>query len=93
MLPCNFEEGFCQWHQLIDDEFHWTRHKGPTASESTGPHADHTKGTVNGYYIYIEASLPRVRNHKARIVSPTLAPVEPSSTCQVSIVMMADIMF
>ena len=40
--------------------------------------------TVNGYYIYIETSLPRVPLHRARLVSPTLAAVEPNSKCQVS---------
>lgn len=40
--------------------------------------------TAQGYYIYIETSLPRRRDHKARLVSPTLAAVEPNNTCQVS---------
>ena len=40
--------------------------------------------TADGYYIYIETSLPRRRYHKARLVSPTLAPVNPNTTCQVS---------
>lgn len=45
MLPCDFQEGFCQWFQLIDDEFHWTRNKGKTNSTNTGPNVDHTTGT------------------------------------------------
>lgn len=40
--------------------------------------------TADGHYIYIETSLPRRRYHKARLVSPTLAPVNPNTTCQVS---------
>ena len=39
--------------------------------------------TAEGYYIYIETSLPRRRDHKARLVSPTLAAIQPNSTCQV----------
>ena len=45
MFPCDFEDGFCQWFQLIDDEFHWRRQKGPTPSSFTGPDVDHTTGT------------------------------------------------
>ena len=45
VMPCDFEEGFCQWFQLVDDEFDWTRNKGPTPSFSTGPREDHTLGT------------------------------------------------
>ena len=43
--PCDFEEGFCQWFQLSDGDFNWTRYQGNTASQNTGPDADHTKGT------------------------------------------------
>lgn len=45
VFPCDFEEGFCQWFQLIDDEFHWKRQKGPTRSLYTGPDVDHTTAT------------------------------------------------
>ena len=38
-----------------------------------------------GHYVYIETSLPRARHQKARLVSPTLAPVQPNTTCKVSI--------
>ncbi|PFX16283.1 Neurotrypsin [Stylophora pistillata] len=85
LWPCDFEQGLCQWFQLHNGDFHWTRYKGDTPSSNTGPTTDHTKGTVNGYYIYIETSLPRRRDHKARLVSPTLAPVDPSNTCQMDL--------
>ena len=39
--------------------------------------------TAEGYYIYIETSLPRRRDHKARLVSPTLAAVQSNNTCVV----------
>ncbi|XP_020605209.1 uncharacterized protein LOC110044027 isoform X4 [Orbicella faveolata] len=83
--PCDFQEGFCQWFQLNDGDFNWTRHQGKTASHNTGPDTDATTGTTEGYYIYIETSLPRRRDHKARLVSPTLAAVQPSNTCQMDL--------
>ena len=36
----------------------------------TGPDVDHTTGTINGKYIYIEASSPAKPGYKARIKSP-----------------------
>ena len=56
---CNFEEGVCGWHNLITDVFDWTRFRGETASYGTGPRVDHTTLTEEGYYMYIETSLPR----------------------------------
>lgn len=44
----------CLQSQL--DLFDWSRHKGGTASSSTGPSFDHTLGNADGYYMYIEAS-------------------------------------
>lgn len=43
--PCDFQEGFCQWFQLNDGDFNWTRHQGKTASHNTGPDTDATTGT------------------------------------------------
>ncbi|XP_067052699.1 deleted in malignant brain tumors 1 protein-like isoform X2 [Acropora muricata] len=85
VLPCDFEQGFCQWFHLVDDEFDWTRNNGSTPSSGTGPSADHTKGTKDGHYVYIETSLPRAQHQKARLVSPTLAPVQPNTTCKMDI--------
>ncbi|XP_050391165.2 MAM and LDL-receptor class A domain-containing protein 2 [Patella vulgata] len=67
-IDCNFDESYCGWKQLPDDIFDWTRNKGPTNSERTGPPNDHTG---NGSYIYIEAS-NQVENDKARIESPEI---------------------
>ena len=43
--PCDFQEGFCQWFQLNDGDFNWTRHRGKTVSQDTGPDTDATTGT------------------------------------------------
>ena len=44
LWPCDFEEGFCQWFQSHNGDFHWRRYKGETPSMNTGPTMDHTKG-------------------------------------------------
>ena len=60
VLTCDFEQGFCQWFHLVDDEFDWTRNKGQTNSSGTGPTADHTKGT--GEFLRYPPN-PRKRAH------------------------------
>ncbi|XP_035827621.1 MAM and LDL-receptor class A domain-containing protein 1-like [Aplysia californica] len=71
-LRSNFEYSFGQWTQDDTDDFDWTRQRGATSSSDTGPSRDHTRGTVRGYYVYIESSLPQVSGDKARLVSPVL---------------------
>lgn len=80
LFPCDFEQGFCQWYHSSDSDFTWTRNQGPTRSWNTGPDADHTTGA--GWYIYTEASVPRRYGDRARLTSPTLAPVEPNTICK-----------
>ncbi|CAB4024986.1 MAM and LDL-receptor class A domain-containing 2-like, partial [Paramuricea clavata] len=67
---CDFEEnGFCEWHQVIEgyDDLDWILHKGDTPSEDTGPKVDHTRGSAEGFYIYIETSYPAKEGDKAII--------------------------
>ena len=45
---CDFETDTCGWIQRRDDDFDWTRRRGPTPSVSTGPSVDHTLGTTTG---------------------------------------------
>ncbi|CAE1245720.1 unnamed protein product [Acanthosepion pharaonis] len=40
----------------------------------SGPSRDHSKGTGSGYYVYSEASPPRKKGDKARLVSPVIKP-------------------
>jgi hypothetical protein len=48
-LPtCNFNTGFCDWIQDVDDNFDWTLTSGGTPSGSTGP--------STGSFIFIEAN-------------------------------------
>ena len=45
---------------------------GSTWSWGTGPSTDHTIGTTDGYFIYLESSYPRIEGDIARIHSPWL---------------------
>ncbi|KAH3809483.1 hypothetical protein DPMN_137854 [Dreissena polymorpha] len=40
-LNCTFDADFCQWSQVKNDYFDWTRHTGSTPTDETGPTTDH----------------------------------------------------
>ncbi|XP_054756547.2 MAM and LDL-receptor class A domain-containing protein 1-like [Lytechinus pictus] len=74
---CDFEDGMCGYTQPNedyenDDEFDWFLNSGPTGTDGSGPNADHTKGTADGHYLYVEASQPRRPGDRARIISPPI---------------------
>ncbi|XP_023933562.1 MAM and LDL-receptor class A domain-containing protein 1 [Lingula anatina] len=75
VFNCTFETSICGIEQSASDDFDWTRSQGSTSSTGTGPSGDHTTGS--GYYMYIEASSPRMYRHTARLVLPSaiLTPV------------------
>ncbi|XP_078283847.1 MAM and LDL-receptor class A domain-containing protein 1 [Rhinoraja longicauda] len=70
-LLCDFENGFCNWQQAKDDDFDWSINKGQTSTFNTGPSKDHTLGTAEGHYLYIEASAQQFGN-TATLLSPIL---------------------
>lgn len=76
---CTFEYTLCGWQQLTNDNFNWTRHRGPTSSINTGPIQDHTTGSRSGYYLYIETSRPRKLNDTASIGLYLPKPIGPCS--------------
>ena len=43
-MYCTFESDICGYTQLSDDEFDWSRIKGGTDTDHTGPGYDHTFG-------------------------------------------------
>jgi hypothetical protein len=49
VYDCNFESGFCNWKNSIDNSQNWTRQN---TYFQTGPHVDHTKGK-GGWYLYV----------------------------------------
>ncbi|XP_045183537.2 uncharacterized protein LOC123541967 isoform X2 [Mercenaria mercenaria] len=67
---CNFDDGtLCGWEQEKSDIFDWTFQSGPTQSDGTGPDVDHTLGTLQGKYVYIESSSPRIFGEHASLLS------------------------
>ncbi|XP_052217650.1 uncharacterized protein LOC127835323 isoform X2 [Dreissena polymorpha] len=66
-LNCTFDADFCQWSQVKNDYFDWTRHTGSTPTDETGPTTDHGG---SGWYLFIETSAPRVLDEEAVLISP-----------------------
>ena len=65
----------CNWVNVQEgDNFDWLRNRGRTTSGLTGPSVDHTKGTPQGYYMFIETSAPRVKGDTARLLSEVFPP-------------------
>jgi len=71
---CDFENGICDWNNIYgeDANLKWEIGSGATASLDTGPSRDHTTGSSEGHYIYIEASNPP--GSKALLISPIVLP-------------------
>ena len=71
---CDFETDKCIWRDGINNtDFFWTWQQGCTPSYSTGPCTDHTTGTDQGHFMYVEASWPRNENDKAELQSEWLS--------------------
>lgn len=68
----------CTWKNIKSDQFDWIRGRGYTETPDTGPSADHTSGTPDGYYIYIETSYPQVPGDVARLQSDDFLPTNMS---------------
>ncbi|XP_071506663.1 MAM and LDL-receptor class A domain-containing protein 1-like [Diadema antillarum] len=72
VATCDFDTNMCGYTQSDDNDFEWFRNAGPTGTDGTGPMADHTTGTDQGFYMYAETSQPRSPGDKARIDSPVI---------------------
>ena len=69
---CTFQEDLCGWvngENGVVDDFDWLRNSGSTPSVGTGPDIDHTFGTPEGMYLYIEASNVFNQDAKAWLIS------------------------
>lgn len=53
---CSFEDNLCEFTNDASADFNWQRGNSSTSSQSTGPSSDHTLGTSEGYFMYIDAS-------------------------------------
>ncbi|XP_038052761.1 MAM and LDL-receptor class A domain-containing protein 1-like [Patiria miniata] len=68
---CTFEEGsLCGWVRSDEDDKHWQLQRGATDTANTGPDFDHTTGTIEGSYLYLEATVATT----AILLSPVVTP-------------------
>ncbi|CAH1778746.1 unnamed protein product [Owenia fusiformis] len=82
-LQTDFESGFNGLLHDPNGDFNWTITKGETPSHATGPTSDHTLGTSEGHYAYIETSGPQVQGQKARLMTPMLTSKGTGNGCLV----------
>ncbi|KAG8175086.1 hypothetical protein JTE90_006430, partial [Oedothorax gibbosus] len=73
---CSFDQSFCNWVVDSSTDGEWQRRK-PFESLVEGPTRDHTTGSVNGQFLYVQG---RMRPVPARILGPVL---EPAEGCQI----------
>ncbi|KAH3852928.1 hypothetical protein DPMN_095449 [Dreissena polymorpha] len=69
---CDFEaNNLCSWQNVQQgDDFDWIRYRSSTPTDDTGPDFDNSLKNVQGNYMFIESSSPRVQNEKAWLMSP-----------------------
>ncbi len=80
---CDFEDDYCIW-QNVDDirsDFKWELRRGNTASSDTGPSTDHTTGTVDGRFLFMEASYPSRIGERALLESSVFLPTPTYGLC------------
>lgn len=57
LYACDLEEGWKNLTNNVYDQHDWRTYAGPTSSVLTGPSVDHTTGTTDGQYLYMEPSV------------------------------------
>eukprot|EP00057_Strongylocentrotus_purpuratus_P007164 XP_011661638.1 PREDICTED: MAM and LDL-receptor class A domain-containing protein 1-like [Strongylocentrotus purpuratus] len=79
---CDFENGFCTWNNdPTSDAFDWIIGQGGTPSVNTGPSIDHTLGTVQGSYVFMETSSPVVPGDTVRFRSQAFGGTPSGGRC------------
>uniref|UniRef100_A0A8C5MKX6 MAM and LDL receptor class A domain containing 1 n=1 Tax=Leptobrachium leishanense TaxID=445787 RepID=A0A8C5MKX6_9ANUR len=63
---CTFEDGICGWQNSKADSFDWIL---GNAAPALRPPYDHTTGTEDGHFLYLETSLAGLKGEKAHIKS------------------------
>lgn len=53
---CFLSDGWLNNQNGTSDQIDWRTNSGPTGSNATGPSTDYNPGTLNGKYLYLEAS-------------------------------------
>ncbi|KAG2458289.1 MALR1 protein, partial [Polypterus senegalus] len=77
---CDFEHGRCGWENSLADNFDWVIGLG--SLQSLRPPVDHTLGTQNGHFAYLEATPAGLCGDKAHMKSSRWT--ESSSTCRLT---------
>lgn len=68
---CDLSNGWINLTNGSEDGIDWRTFSGPTASNGTGPSADHKPGNSSGKYLYLEAS-GTCLFEEAKLLSPCL---------------------
>jgi len=71
LYSCELEDGWKNLANNVFDNHDWRTFSGPTSSLYTGPTTDHTNGTTDGQYLYMEPSVYCL-NKEAVISAPGL---------------------
>ena len=66
---CDFEDNQCGFTNDATADFEWQRGNSSTSTLTTGPSIDHTLGTSEGLFMYIDASKQK-ELEKSRLDSP-----------------------
>ncbi|XP_051893447.1 apical endosomal glycoprotein-like [Pristis pectinata] len=80
MGACNFEDGLCGWRNVLDpskDVTDWTWSSGKAPSHFTAPSTDHTLGTAEGHYMFVDTQVISAKNW-TRFLSEHLPPTKGS---------------
>ncbi|XP_007898421.2 apical endosomal glycoprotein [Callorhinchus milii] len=77
---CDFEQNICSWRNKLDpglDQVDWNHRKSDSHSIYKGPNEDHTLGTREGHYMFLDFSAIN-REEKALLMSEHFPPTEGS---------------
>ncbi|CAG2060727.1 unnamed protein product, partial [Timema podura] len=75
---CDFQDGWCGWHNILLDNLQWELHSGETPNDRTGPSFDHTYKNASGVYAYVlMAKKGRQMGDEAKLRSALFNPPPP----------------
>jgi len=69
LYECSLAEGWTNYTNTAEDQIDWRTFGGSTPTSGTGPAFDHTTGTSQGNYLYIEPSV-FCMNREAILLTP-----------------------
>jgi len=70
-VSCDLDDRWYNLENYIDDQIDWRPLNGITPTQGTGPIGDHTTGTIEGKFLYLEAS-GECFNREAVLMSPCI---------------------